>query len=287
MTRSNRALTRAFLAIHVLLIVVSVVAFMTVVNRPPPAGVDPVFWGKAYRIGMVWTGPLYIVTGFVTALLGFWTSAGARRATVVAGAVIVASLGAELLGTSTGVPFGAYGYGDQLGYKVLGLVPAVIPLSWFFMLYASLGIAARVTTDRRGLVVIGALGLVAWDVLMDPAMSAAFPFWSWHSGGLYYGMPLVNWLGWLLTGLVLAAIAVRLAPEAIVELKDRRLPVGLYLLNGLFPLALALQSRLDLVVLIGGSAMAAFAATPWLLRTRRARASAPLSRPAGRSLSSQ
>jgi uncharacterized membrane protein len=42
-------------------------------------------------------------------------------------------------------------------------------------------------------------------------MSAAFPFWSWHQGGEYYGMPLVNWAGWMLTGLVLATAAVATA----------------------------------------------------------------------------
>jgi putative membrane protein len=266
MTAGARRTARLFLIVHASLIAASVTAFFLIVDRPIPAGFDPKLWATAYAIGMAWTGPLYIVTGFLAALAGFGAVAGRRSALLVAAAVIVASLAVELLGTSTGLPFGAYGYGDQLGLKVAGLVPVVIPLSWFLMLYASLGIGARLTSSPGKLIVLGALGLVAWDVLMDPTMSAVFPFWSWHTGGVYYGMPLVNWFGWFVTGLLLAFLAVRLDLRAIQALRDERLPVVLYILNGLFPLALAFKAGLIGVILVGGAAMTWFVALPLLVR---------------------
>lgn len=260
--RLSGLVVRVFTAAHLGLIAASVAAFFLVVNRPVPAGVDRELWARVYHLGMVWTGPLYILTGFVAAVAGLWRVAGTRSTIVVVSGVALAGLGLELLGTATGVPFGEYGYGSQLGFKVAGLVPAVIPLSWYLMLYASLGIAARVTTRPGGLIVLGSLGLVAWDVLMDPAMTTAFPFWSWHSGGIYYGMPLINWLGWFLTGLILAAIAVGHDRQAVIALRTQRLPHLLYVANGLFPLGLALQSGLGGVALIGSAAMGLFAIAP-------------------------
>ena len=46
---------------------------------------------------------------------------------------VLISLTSELLGTSTGFPFGHYSYLSGLGYKIAGLVPFTIPLSWFYV----------------------------------------------------------------------------------------------------------------------------------------------------------
>ena len=51
----------------------------------------------------------------------------------VSGAVI--SLGAEMIGTATGLLFGNYTYTDRMGYRLFGLVPWLIPVAWCSMLY--------------------------------------------------------------------------------------------------------------------------------------------------------
>lgn len=261
-----------FAAAHAVLIAFSVLAFALIVERPVPSWAPPELWAAAYRHGMTWTGPLYIITGFGAALAGWMAAVGVRRGLVSAGIVVALALGAELVGVSTGFPFGDYGYGTALGPRVLGIVPAVIPLSWFLMLYASLAVAARVGAGPWAACVLAALGLVAWDVLMDPAMSAAFPFWSWHQGGEYHGMPLVNWAGWMLTGLVLAAALIRASGPAWRTLADSRLPLVLYALNGLFPFVLALQREMPGAALVGAVAMLAFGALPWMVHARVPRA---------------
>jgi uncharacterized membrane protein len=243
---------------HAALIALSIVAFQVIVDRAPPAWVDRQLWTTAYAHGMSLTGPLYILTGFAAALAGtiavLGPAAGVRSATVV----VLLSLGMELLGTSTGIPFGPYGYGSHLGPKVLELVPVVIPLSWFLMLYASLSIALRFGRGPGTTAILAALGLLAWDVLMDPTMSAVFPFWSWHQGGLYYGMPLLNWFGWLVTGVLIASAMQRVAGPGLAALGHERLPLVIYALNGLFPLALALQHGLVGAALLGGAVMTLF-----------------------------
>jgi putative membrane protein len=243
---------------HAALIAMSIVAFQLIVDQPPPAWVDRALWTAAYAHGMSLTGPLYIITGFAAALAGTIALLGAWPAIRAAAVVILISLGVELLGTSTGVPFGPYGYGNHLGIKVLGLVPVVIPLSWFLMLYASLAIALRFERGPVFTATVAALGLLAWDVLMDPTMSAVFPFWSWHHGGTYYGMPLVNWFGWMVTGLLIAGAMQWVAGPSLRQLRHERLPLVIYALNGVFPLALALQHGLVGAALIGGAVMSLF-----------------------------
>lgn len=139
------------------------------------------------------------------------------------GAVYALSLGSELLGTGYGVPFGPYAYTDLLGWKWFGLVPALIPLSWFFMAVPSYGLASRALAARGaplaravreatghagavGRIFLGSLLLLAWDLALDPAMSEVTRYWVWGERGPYYGMPLMNLFGWYVTGVALMTV---------------------------------------------------------------------------------
>jgi putative membrane protein len=248
--------------LHVGLIAASVLAFWLVVGRPAPEIIPREIYNVSYDLGLAWTGVLYIAAGFVVALLAWLRAVPLRPGLAGAGVVVLLGLASELLGTHTGVPFGPYSYTTLLGPKILGLVPVVIPLSWFLMLYASLGVAARLRAGPVATAVAATLGLVAWDVLMDPAMSAVFPFWQWHVDGVFYGMPLVNWVGWTVTGLVMAAATLAVAGRWVPRLARQRVPVVLYGVNGLLPLALLLRDGLWGAAVLGTVAMAAYLALP-------------------------
>lgn len=117
------------------------------------------------------------------------------------------SLTSELLGTGYGIPFGEYRYAAVLAPMWLDRVPAVIPLSWFYMAVASYALAALAyPREGVGRVVLASALLVAWDLALDPAMSYATKYWVWGDAGPYYGMPLLNLFGWYVTGLALMAV---------------------------------------------------------------------------------
>ena len=158
-------------------------------------------------------------------VLAIWlTRRGGLRWLPAFAAVYVLSLGSELLGTAYGVPFGPYAYTELLGVKWLGLVPALIPLSWFFMAVPAYGLAARALErpgggplaraaseassheGAAGRIVLGSLLLLAWDLTLDPAMSEVTRYWVWGEPGPYYGMPLMNLFGWYVTGVVLMVV---------------------------------------------------------------------------------
>jgi uncharacterized membrane protein len=116
---------------------------------------------------MAWTGPAYIVTGFLAALAGWVAVVGVRRGLLSAGVVVALALGGGAAGRGDRVPLRELRLRDHAGARVAGMVPVVIPLSWFVMLFASFAIAARCGLGAAGTCVVAALGLVAWDVLMD------------------------------------------------------------------------------------------------------------------------
>ena len=144
---------------------------------------------------------------------------GVRRTLLFFVAATVISAAAELTGTKTGWPFGGYEYTSFLGPKLLGRVPIAVPLSWFYMGFASFVLAdaivvacARRAPIARTLwsIVLGTWLLVRWDLVLDPSMAAPnmqyIHFWVWHETGPYFGMPLRNLAGWFGTGLLFIAV---------------------------------------------------------------------------------
>lgn len=159
----------------------------------------------------------------------------------------------ELVGTSTGVPFGAYAYTEWLGPKILGHVPYLIPPSWFAMSLLSLDLASRLTTRRYERIGVAAIFMVLWDVALDPAMSRAFPFWTYPAGGFYFGMPISNWIGWFGVSLVIVWGYEVLGGG--LRVTSRHAPL-LYALNSLFPLAICALYDLWAALLFGTIALA-------------------------------
>jgi uncharacterized membrane protein len=119
----------------------------------------------------------------------------------------------EEIGVRTGLIYGSYHYSDMLGAK-LGHVPIIIPLAWFMMIYPSWMVARSILrgTDLRSFVGVIALALVAaltitgWDMVMDPGMARAHN-WIWEQGGSYFGVPLRNYFGWILTTFLVYFVA--------------------------------------------------------------------------------
>ncbi|MEY8434480.1 carotenoid biosynthesis protein [Streptococcus hyointestinalis] len=118
----------------------------------------------------------------------------------------VVSWSFESLSIHTGFPFGHYYYSDILGAK-LGDVPLMIMPAYFGMGYISWELAHLLTdhldnylkgSDIFRIPAIAAFIMVMWDLSMDPISSTIQGSWVWRDGGSYWGVPLVNFLGWYL-----------------------------------------------------------------------------------------
>ncbi len=266
-----------FLLAHAALMIFSGVAFATFLSPPFPDWLQTPANQKIMVFMYKWGGQTTVVFGAMAGLLHSIGRLGWRTAGWVFLASFGISLGAELLGTSSGLPFGPYSYTNQLGFKILGLVPFNIPTSWFFMLYASLAICGRLlpATDdgksRWWWALVAGLVLTAWDVSMDPAMVASV-HWLWHLpslegmplwkniliGGHFYGMPLTNWLGWLLTGIVVARVMLTIVPPSrwARDVSPSKFPLALYAVNAALPLGICIGRGLWAAFFLGALAMA-------------------------------
>lgn len=117
----------------------------------------------------------------------------------------------EWIGSTTGLPFGHYHYTEALRPQLLG-VPLLIPLAWLMMLPPAWAVATWITGGKplMSYLLTAALAFTAWDLYLDPQM-VTWGFWEWDQPGLYFGIPLVNFFGWVL-GAFLLSLAVRPAP---------------------------------------------------------------------------
>ena len=114
----------------------------------------------------------------------------------------------EVIGVNTGFPFGHYAYTDALQPQI-GNVPVQVPAAWLMMLPPAWAVGTIITVRRfnpahsRKLLskavisLTSGLAFSAWDLFLDPQM-VAWKLWRWEAPGSYFGIPLINFLGWTL-----------------------------------------------------------------------------------------
>lgn len=107
-------------------------------------------------------------------------------------ALTIAFLGyfAEIIGVHTGVFFGAYQYGDVLGWKFFK-VPPVIGVNWLIVIWASFSVAYGLKIPRAFRWLFVALIATGLDYLIEP-VAIHFNFWSWNTEV----PPLKNYISW-------------------------------------------------------------------------------------------
>ncbi|WP_421654676.1 gamma-carotene 1'-hydroxylase CruF [Leptothermofonsia sp. ETS-13] len=227
---------------HVLALVFGLAGLILVLPNPEFIGNLPPFGQMLFGWSMIGGGVVYILLGAATVALYAYRNLGWRNWLGFMLPAVFLSLGSELMGTSTGFPFGHYHYLSGLGYKIGGLVPFTIPLSWFY-LGMSAYVLAKAGLEARGLkgwmknagaIALGAVLLTAWDFVLDPAMSQTpYPFWEFQDAGQFFGMPYRNLTGWLGTGALFMSVATLFWQRGEMHLTRSQLwvPLVIYLVN--------------------------------------------------------
>jgi bisanhydrobacterioruberin hydratase len=210
-----------------------------------------------------------LISTFIIALptlVAFWRFLGAGTAALSLAALSALGFAVETTGIATGFPYGEFSYGDALGPKVAGIVPYALPLSWAPLVLGAVAAAKPAVSERplRSIlwVLKAAVLLVAIDGVLDPG-AARLGLWVWPEGGAYYGVPLSNYAGWLLSSTLAAALVLVLGNWW----KHASPAPGLLdscILALTFWTAVALSAKLSLPALLGGALIAYF-----LIRRRR------------------
>ncbi|MBX3173373.1 MAG: carotenoid biosynthesis protein [Gemmatimonadaceae bacterium] len=275
---------------HLALIAFATAAMVTILAGPFPVWLQGPYTATVYELGWRYSGQVYVILGALAALLHSAPRFGVGRALLLFVAASGVALLSELGGTNLGLPFGPYRYTPMLGYMINGDVPYPIPISWYYMLYCCLAFCAALMAPGdsgrnkwRWALVAGAF-LTAWDVPMEVQMTnvqpahwvwelGRFPDWvpGWLGGPLFYGMPLSNWIGWFLTGVLVSRLMLAIVPPSTWQRMAGGVafPLILYATNGIMPIATVARHGLWMAAVLGVLAMGA---PLWLvLKARRRR----------------
>ncbi len=166
-------------------------------------GVASHFLWRATPSGAGWTAPAFLTCSALLVLVELER----KRLLLLA----LGALGwlAELAGTRLGIPFGDYSYGPVLQPQAFG-VPLVMACAWITLLaYVKSSLAVTCLKPWQT-IFAGAAWMTALDLVIDPVATAALRFWRWPAGGVYYGIPLSNFAGWMIVSAVLLAAGTRL-----------------------------------------------------------------------------
>ncbi|WP_408957346.1 bisanhydrobacterioruberin hydratase [Natrinema sp. 74] len=159
---------------------------------PPPLAYDPL---------LLLFGTVVMRSPLVVALL----PAIDRRALATLAVLTAYTYAIEFVGVRTGWPYGPFEYGIELGPMLGGEVPLALPLFFVPLVLNAYLLSLLVLGDRAERALPRLLGAItavlAVDLILDPG-AVVIGFWSYAPPGGYYGVPLSNYRGWLLSGTI-------------------------------------------------------------------------------------
>lgn len=154
-------------------------------------------------------GVIAPITTVLIVLLGATIVGLGFRNWVAIIALLILCGGAEVIGVTTGFPFGKYEYTNRWWPTVaLGehhLYPLLIPFAWLLIVGSCYGIL-RTRFAKWPSVFLGALMATLIDMPMERAMTHVFGYWKWNPVGPIFGAPIQNSIGWFVVSLAAASI---------------------------------------------------------------------------------
>jgi len=110
----------------------------------------------------------------------------------------------EYIGLKTGFPYGSFEYLIDLGPMISG-VPIGLPIFFIPLVLNAYLLVNLLGIDSKYRRFIYSLGLVlAVDAVLDPA-AVSLGIWS-YSTSLFYGVPVSNFLGWIISGSIVLLV---------------------------------------------------------------------------------
>jgi putative membrane protein len=144
---------------------------------------------------------LFLLTAGLIVLLGEGTTRGNVRLVAVA----LTGFAFEAFGVRFGLPFGEYVYTGVLWPQLLG-VPIAIGVAWMVLVAFASDFACRFRLRPWLASACAALLTTATDLVIDPLAANRLGYWKWAHGGVYYGVPFTNFVGWFITALLASRI---------------------------------------------------------------------------------
>ncbi|MBD3157287.1 MAG: carotenoid biosynthesis protein [Candidatus Lokiarchaeota archaeon] len=154
---------------------------------------------------VTWVSAFFIVALALPSYYYFIKWAGPKKGMLILILFAIFPVIIESIGISTGIPYGSFHYAETMGFKILGLVPWSVTFAFGPLLLGSMTVTTRLSQNASLAIPASAIVLVLVDLVLDPA-AVVLNIWVWSQPGAYYGVPLVNFVGWFITGTVASII---------------------------------------------------------------------------------
>lgn len=112
----------------------------------------------------------------------------------------------------TMVVFGMHSYPTESFFLYIWMIPISVPLVWGVILYASLIAGRHLGLQRGHLSVFAGLFTLHIALAID-AIAIRIPFWTWHLSGIWFDVPLVNFVGWYSVALLFTGFSLHLGDK--------------------------------------------------------------------------
>lgn len=122
----------------------------------------------------------------------------------------------ETFAIITGFPYSEFVYTNLIGFKVFGYTPYTVPFAYVPLFIGSIYLAALKSRNYIEISLFTAFFVLFADLVLDPA-AVALNFWIYKIQGIYYGIPLMNFMGWILTGFLAAVISIVLLKSKLFD----------------------------------------------------------------------
>ncbi|WP_166435223.1 carotenoid biosynthesis protein [Christiangramia sabulilitoris] len=159
----------------------------------------------SYKDWFVEKTPFTLLLAFLLLALNF--PLNTNKKWLLAGIFFFTGMLAEWIGVNTGLIFGTYEYGENLGIKFDG-VPYLIGVYWAVLTFITADIAKKITGKLLLQVILGASLMVFLDYAMEVS-APVFDFWTFQ-GGI---APLENYITWFIVAALLHLVYQKISPK--------------------------------------------------------------------------
>lgn len=154
------------------------------------------------------SGPLALVVYILPTIFIFMHGArylGRKNILLFFILTYIITFAAEYLGVHTGQIFGTYYYNAVSNGPLLGGVPVLLMLTYFTLAYSTYVLLRvifgwiSVITGWKVLAIslLGGMVMTLSDLASDPVNSTVNQLYIWTQGGVFFGVPYQNFIGWL------------------------------------------------------------------------------------------
>ena len=195
-----------------LVIIVSVIFFLIGI------GMAQVPEDQFIEVGSI----LAVIILSAPAFWGMWKIYG-RKGVLALIALGLFALTIETIGIYTGFPYSHFDYLMPFGYELFGTTPWTVFVAWSPLVIGAYLLSQSWFRQWWSQILVYLGLLVGADLVLDPG-AVARGLWQYEALGLWYGVPIQNFLGWVFSGTIVYVILKFGLPK--VSLSNNNLIIG-------------------------------------------------------------